>query len=124
MTLDIGQTVQVQAGQQDEDTGISIAGWSGRILALHPEAGTVKVEWDSPTLRQLPDAYIRHSIDEGYDYLRYYIEPANLEAIEPKDTPFEVRDVQKALEAHYADYELHGKRPLPFSAAERESFTR
>lgn len=50
--------------------------------------------------------------------MRYHIEAANVDAIEPKDTVFQVEEVQKALEAHYSDYELYGRRPLPFSAAE------
>ncbi|MCB0560478.1 MAG: 2OG-Fe(II) oxygenase [Phaeodactylibacter sp.] len=122
MTLEIGQTIQVKPGQQDEDTGVSLSGWSGRVLEVFPGNELVEVEWDGPTLHQLPDAYIRHSIDEGYDYLRYHIETANIEAIEPKDTPIQVEEVQKALDSHYSDYELHGRRPLPFSAAEREAF--
>ncbi|MCB0559288.1 MAG: 2OG-Fe(II) oxygenase [Phaeodactylibacter sp.] len=122
MALDIGQTGQVKAGQKDEDTGTSLAGWSGRVISLDSESDLVEVEWDSPTLHQLPDAYIRHSIDEGYDYFRYHIETINIEAIEPKDTPFQTEEVQKALDAHYSDYELRDRRPLPFSAAEREAF--
>ena len=123
MALDIGQTVQVKAGQQDEDTGISLAGASGRVISLDPGSGMVEVEWDGPTLRQLPDAYIRHSIDEGYDYFRYYLEIADIEAVEPKDTPLQAKESQKALEAHYHEYELYGRRPLPFAVAERETFT-
>lgn len=123
MIPDIGQTVQVKAGQQDEETGISMAGWSGRVLALHPEAGTVEVEWDSPTLLQLPDTYIRYSLDEGSDYLHYYIEPANLEPIETKDTPEQVLEIQEELEARYHDYQLYGEPTIPFSAVEREAFT-
>ena len=121
MTFTIGQAIRVKTRQQDEDTGTSIAGWSGRVIAFHSETGMLEVEWDSPTLAQLPDAYIRHSIDEGYDYFRYHIEAINVEAIEPQDTPSQVKAVQKALEVHYEGYEFHGQRPLPFSIAEREA---
>ncbi len=57
MQLEIGQTVQVKPGQRDEDTGASVAGRPGRITALYPEADTVEVEWDSPTLRRLPGPF-------------------------------------------------------------------
>ncbi|MCB0598749.1 MAG: 2OG-Fe(II) oxygenase [Lewinellaceae bacterium] len=123
MTLEIGQTVQVKAGQRDEDTGASLAGWSGRITALYPEADTVEVEWDSPTLRRMPGAFICHSLDEGYDHTRYNVETANIEAIEPKDSPFEAEKTRRALEAHYRDYELHGKNPPPpFSPGEEDAY--
>ena len=120
MSIQAGHTIRVAAGQHDDDTGIPIGGWSGRVIALHPETGMLEVEWDSPTLSQLPDAFILHSIDGGYDYFRYFIEAVDVEVIEPRDTPDQVIATQKALEAHYEEYELSGRRPPPFSAAERE----
>lgn len=123
MKLDIGQTIQVKPGQRDEDTGVSISGWSGRITALYPEADTVEVEWDSPTLRRLPGPFICHSLDEGYDHTRYNVETANIEAIEPKDTPREAEKTRRALEEHYREYELHGKNPPPpFSPGEEDPY--
>lgn len=123
MGFDIGQTVQVKAGLKDEETGISLASWSGRIIEMYPEYGTVEVEWDSTTLMQIPDSYLRHCIDGGYDYYRYTIEFANLETIEPKDTPEQVQEMQEELEARYHDYQLYGEPPIPFSEVDRESFT-
>jgi hypothetical protein len=72
-------------------------------------------------LLRLPDAYIRHSLDEGYDHLRYTIESANVDIIEPKDTPEQVLEIREELEARYHDYELCGDPPYPFSAVEREA---
>jgi len=123
MSFTIGQAVAVKAGRRDPDTDTSLMGWSGIVIAFHPEDGIVEIEWDSATLLQLPDAYIRNSIDDGYDYLRYQIEVINVEAIEPRSTLEQTSIVQKDLEAHYWDYEISGKRPLPFSKAEQEGFT-
>ncbi len=116
-----GQSVQVKAEQKDEDTGISIAGWSGRIIEVHDDYSTVELEWDSPTLYQMPHDYIRRSLEGGYDYFRYYIEPVNLEPIEPRDAPQEVKEAQDELEAHYEEYERYGTMPPPFSEIEREA---
>ena len=123
MSITIGQTIIVKAGQQDEETGTSLAAWSGRVIDLHPDYGTAEVEWDSPTLLQLPDAYIRHSLDEGYDYLRYFVEIIDVEVIEPRDTPEQVLEIQEELSARYHDYELYGDPSIPFSTVEREAFT-
>ena len=123
MGFDIDQTVQVKAGLKDEEMGIYLASWSGRIIEMYPEYGTVEVEWNSTTLQQIPDSYLRHCIDGGYDYYRYTIEFANLETIEPKDTPEQVQEMQEELEARYHDYQLYGEPPIPFSEVDRESFT-
>lgn len=123
MSIIIGQVVQVKEGQLDEDTGTSLAGWSGRVVAIYPEYGSVEIAWDSLTLLQLTDAYICQSLDGGYDYLQYCIEPIHLAIIEPKDTPEQVQDIREELEARYHDYELYGEPSIPFSTVEREAFT-
>lgn len=123
MPIALGQTVIIKSEQQDEETGTSLAGWSGRVKALHPEYGTIEVEWDSSTLLQLPDAYIRHSIDEGYDYLKYFVEIADLKVIEPRDTTEQVLEIQEELSARYHDYDLYGDPSIPFSTVKREDFT-
>lgn len=123
MSIAIGQTVVVKAGRQDPDTETSLMGWSGIVIAIHPEDGMLEIEWDSPTLLQMPDAYIRNSIDDGYDYLRYQIEVINVALIEPRGTLEQTSIVQKDLERHYWDYEITGKRPLSFSKAAQEGFT-
>lgn len=123
MSITIGQTIQVKPGTLDEDTGVPLAGWSGRVIALYPEYDTLDIEWDSLTLLHLPDHYIRHSLDEGYDYLQYIIEQVNVEVINPKDTLEQVQEIREELEARYYDYELYGDPSLPFSEVERESFT-
>ena len=120
MSVSIGQTVQVNPSQSDEETGISIAGWTGRVTSIDSKYKMVELEWDSPTLLQMPDKYVRQCIDNGYDYLSYNIELSDIEVIPPKDTIKQVVEVQKQLGAHYLEYELEGKRPLPFSVDERE----
>ena len=120
MAIQIGQTVRVKTGQQDEETGTSISGWSGRVIAINLEDDMLEVEWDSRTLLLLPDAYIRHSIDGDYDYLRYYIDITSVEPIKPRDAASDVKAAQLALEVHYQDYERYGRRPLPFSEGEED----
>jgi len=123
MSIAIGQKVQVNEGQLDEETGTPMGGWSGRVIEKYPKYNTIQVEWDSFTLLHLPDAYIRHSLDGGYDYFRYTIESENVRIIEPKDTPEQVDEIRDELEARYHDYELYGDPPYPFSAVEREAFS-
>ncbi len=123
MSITIGQTIAVKVGQQDPETDTPITGWSGTVTIVHSNNGMIEIEWDAPTLLQMPDNYIRNSIDEGYDYLCYQIEVENVEIIEPRSTIEQTLVIQKDLAEHYEDYELSGKRPLPFSKAEQEEVT-
>ena len=122
MPLSPGQTVHVTSNYIDEHSGVSLQGWSGRVVAIHPVEQLLTIEWDSPTLMRIPDAYIRQSLDEGYDYFQYDIEEDQVKAIEPRDSPREVQEIQKELRQRYFDYEMYAGPAYPFSEYDRSAF--
>ncbi len=122
MNFKKGMCVEFKSGNTDPDSGISVAGWSGRIIEGDNENKMLEIELDSVTLINLPDSYMRHSLDGGYDYLRYFIEMDEVEIINPKDTLQQVEEIQKELEARYHDYDLYGEEPIPFSKVAQGQF--
>ena len=112
MAISKGDSVQVKEGRKDIDTDTSIAAWSGTVVNI--DDSILEVEWDAPTLAQLPGGYILNCLDEGYRYESYYIEERDVDKITPKSTKKETLAMKKALDNHYLDYELRDVIPSPF----------
>jgi hypothetical protein len=65
MSFKVGDSVKVKdAIMCPDDDSVCIGGWQGRISEIEDD-GIVEISWDSITLRQLPDDYIRQSENEG-----------------------------------------------------------
>src|SRR5947209_7170010 len=67
--LTISQSVVVKAGITDPDTGNDIGGWRGRFKAIFDEVDIVTIQWDSLTLKSIPQAHIaavkhKHGVHE------------------------------------------------------------
>ena len=57
MSIPIGQTVAVKGNYKDEYSGVSLHGWSGRVVEMNPVEQLLTIEWDSHTLMRMPDVY-------------------------------------------------------------------
>jgi uncharacterized protein YodC (DUF2158 family) len=67
MLFNVGDSVKVKEGIMcPDDDSVCIGGWQGRISDTGDD-GIVEIFWDSVTLRQMPDEYIRQSEAEGLD---------------------------------------------------------
>jgi hypothetical protein len=116
MKFKTGQSVMINPGQIDEDTGTDIGGWCGRVLGF--DGALLEIELDSLTLQNLPTDYVINSINDGCDYFAYMIEPKDVSAVPPRDEPEDVIAMREKIEAHYKDYETRGivSPPFPGSA--------
>lgn len=94
----VGDSVCITAGQRDEDTGIDISGWQGRIVEFYPEDKTCLLALDSITLKNMPRAYLENAEEEGLGWSEYVIELEYVQAAEPRDTPKEVEEIIDELE--------------------------
>jgi hypothetical protein len=68
--IQVGDSVVARPGITDPDLGVAIGGWQGRISEIEAGEGDtvlVCVEWDSLTLRNIPDAVIEQSEEQGLD---------------------------------------------------------
>jgi hypothetical protein len=79
-------------------------GWQGRIIDfIEGEKGCVMalVEWDSFTLEQMPDSYIRERADHSWDWEALALDVKVLAPIRPRDNYHRVERVQSRLSAKY-----------------------
>ena len=92
-----GDSVKVKQGIVDPDLNkFDMSGWQGRIIDITHDNGTeiVEIEWDSITLKQLPEEFIKDSLEEGYDYATMFLGKEDVELTTPRDSQ---TDVEKQL---------------------------
>jgi hypothetical protein len=92
-----GDSIKVKQGIVDPDLNkFDMSGWQGRIINISRENGTeiIEIEWDSITLKQLPEEFIKDSLEEGYDYATMFLGKEDVELAQPRDTK---TDVEKQL---------------------------
>jgi len=105
--MKIGDSIIIKDEIIDPDTGIKLDGFVGRIKE-YLASNLVNIEWDSISLKKLPDAYIKSAIDTGCDYLTYNIEPKDLEICEARDTPSDVLKAVRLLGEKWDNVEVFG----------------
>jgi hypothetical protein len=64
----IGESVVVNPGVTDLDTGRKIDGWQGRIRAILDGGNTLTIQWDSFTLKSLPPRLLGWVKKEGMSW--------------------------------------------------------
>ena len=90
----LGDSVRFKDGQKDEESGIDIGGWQGRITEIDKKSKILLVELDSITLRSMPREYIERCEEMGYGWSEYYIGFDDVEATKPRDKK---RDVEATI---------------------------
>ncbi|MFQ5857877.1 MAG: calcium-binding protein [Anaerolineae bacterium] len=100
--LEIGDSVVVKAGTEDNDLDIDLSGWQGRITEILADENIVTVEWDSISLQSMPDAAIEECEEEGLGWAEYRLYPEDVESAQPRDTKKDVERVQEALSKKFA----------------------
>jgi hypothetical protein len=107
--IKIGDTVVIKDGIMCPDMeSLSIAGWQGRVSDVFDadeEGILVEIQWDSITLRNLPEYFIRQSEDEGLGWTSMNLSIDEVKPIQPRDTEKDVKSAIKELSAlHSWDY--------------------
>jgi hypothetical protein len=99
--LKIDDSVKVKSGILCPDLeGLCIRGWQGRISEItEADDGTaiVRIEWDSITLKNMPDYYIDQSEEEDLDCSAMYLEPDDVELTESRDKKEDAAETLKAI---------------------------
>jgi len=110
MAFQIGDSVRVKEGITDPDYfDVSITGWQGRIVEIEPNTNTPDetlylVEWDSITLKNIPDKQITHSEQNNLDWTAMNLYSSDLEPATERDSEKDTTELQYALyELHYWD---------------------
>lgn len=104
--LKIHDVVKVKSGVLDPDTeAFRIGGWQGRIIDIRTdenETSIIDIEWDSITLRNMPQESIARCEEEGLDWTQMGLSREELELAKARDTQKQVQQVQKEIEDRYS----------------------
>ena len=106
--MKVGDSIKIKKGIKDPDTGLQLDGFIGRIKEKLG-SDLINIEWDSKSLEQLPDTYIRSAIEGGCDYLSYNIELKEVEKCEARDTASNVSKMVIELSAKWHNLEVFGE---------------
>ncbi|HEX6386524.1 MAG TPA: calcium-binding protein [Anaerolineae bacterium] len=90
----LGDSVRFKDGLKDEDSGIDIGGWQGRVIKINAKHKTLLVALDSITLKSIPREHLEACEEEGLGWSEYYIGFDEVEPAEPRDTK---QDVKKTI---------------------------
>jgi hypothetical protein len=103
MKFKIGQTVKVKIGVLcPDDSEFNLSGWTGRIIDLvEDEEPTIGIEFDSITLKSMPEKFIKKSEQEGLDWSRIYLDANDVERTKPRDTEQEAKNVRNEIKKRF-----------------------
>ncbi|MDU9049814.1 MAG: calcium-binding protein [Candidatus Electrothrix sp. Rat3] len=101
MNFQLNDSVVVKAGVKDPDTGMDLGGWQGRIAEIE-EDNLLCINWDSLTLKNIPDSYITTCEEEGFGWNQYYTYATDVEKTEPRDTEDDVDEMIGIIEDKHA----------------------
>jgi hypothetical protein len=80
-----------------DDDAVCICGLQGRISYIE-DYGIIEISWDSVTLRQLPDEYIRQSEIEGLGWAQMCLSVDEIELASPRDSEAQAIAVAEEIE--------------------------
>jgi hypothetical protein len=103
MKFKIGQTVKVKIGVLcPDDSEFDLSGWTGRIIDLvEDEEPTIGIEFDSITLKSMPEKFIKKSEQEDLDWSRIYLDVNDVERTKSRDTEQEAKIVRNEIKKHF-----------------------
>lgn len=104
--LRIGDSVRVNAGIVDEDFGLDLIGWQGRVTEVDIKNSLVLIAWDSVTLRKLPKKYISDCEEGGYGWDTYYLRMTDVVLSDMQDIEEDAEVSRNELQAQFAWHHL------------------
>ena len=103
MKFKIGQTVKVKNGVLcPDDSEFDLSGWTGRIIDLvEDEEPTIGIEFDSITLKNMPEKYVKKSEQEGLDWYRIYLDVNDVKRTKSRDKEQDAKNVRNEIKKRY-----------------------
>ena len=103
MKFKIGQTVKVKNGVLcPDDSEFDLSGWTGRIIDLvEDEEPTIGIEFDSITLKDMPEKFIKKSEQEGLDWYRIYLDVNDVKRTKSRDKEQEAKIVRNEIKKRF-----------------------
>ena len=103
MKFKIEQTVKVKNGVLcPDDSEFDLSGWTGRIIDLvEDEEPTIGIEFDSITLKDMPEKFIKKSEQEGLDWYRIYLDVNDVKRTKSRDKEQEAKIVRNEIKKRF-----------------------
>jgi len=103
MKYKIGQTVKVKNDVLcPDDSEFNLSGWTGRIIDLDEnEEPTVCIEFDSITLKNMPEKYVKKSEQEGLDWSNIYLDVREVESTKSRDTEQDAKNIRNEINKRF-----------------------
>ena len=93
--IKIGDYVKVKNGIKAPDFEYqSMDNWQGKIVEIQKNENLVDIEWDTETLLNTPEKYLKDLIKEGYDYGIMTLEISELERVNRRDNSSQRNDIK------------------------------
>jgi hypothetical protein len=97
----VGDSVIVKQGVLDPDLGTDIGGWQGRISEIEGQSHLICIDWDSVTLKNIPDSVIDKCEVEGFDWTQMYLSSTEVELTQPRDTEEDVAAIIEQIDSQH-----------------------
>ena len=103
MKFKIGQNVKVKNGVLcPDDSEFDLSGWTGRIIDLEEgEEPTVCIEFDSITLKNMPEKFVKKSEQEGLDWSNIYLDVIEVEPTKSRDTEQDAKNIRNEIKKRF-----------------------
>ncbi len=105
MQFQKGQSVKVKKGVScPDDPSVDLSGWQGRIVGIQKDQNKNKlleIAWDSATLKDMPESYIKSSATDGLDWASIYLFSSDVEQAPPRDSVEDVKKIEEMLNARF-----------------------
>src|SRR4051794_24657596 len=105
--MKLSDSVKVKQGIFDPDLNqFDMSGWQGRIIDIDRdnESELIEIAWDSITLKQLPEQFIKGSLEKGYDYASMWLGKEDVEPTTLRDTKSDFEKQLAKLNEQYQHY--------------------
>ena len=97
----VGNSVIVKAGVLDPDLGIDIGGWQGRVSEIDQQNNLIGIDWDSITLKNMPEGVIEKCELEGWNWSTMFLESTEVELTQSRDTEKDVASIFEQIESQH-----------------------
>jgi hypothetical protein len=103
MKYKIGQTVKVKNGVLcPDDSEFNLSGWTGRIIDLvEDEEPTICIDFDSITLKNMPEKFVKKSEQEDLDWSKIYLDVNDVEPTKSRDTEQDAKNVRNEIKKRF-----------------------
>lgn len=98
--IKIGDYVKVKSGIKVPDFEYQLMdNWQGKVVDIQKSENLVDIKWDSETLLNTPEKYLKDLIKKGYDYEIITLEISELEQTNRRDNSIQRKDIKSKLDA-------------------------